>query len=162
MKWLTRSRAHRGQALVEFALVFPVFLLLLFGLIDIGRYVFVTNSFSQAAREAARFGAVEQWQYGCPASVPVASQNRFTCTLEIAKGRLVGSGIQTSGGSPSTVTCSDGNGNTRSAVNCHANDLLRVHLTSGTGATQFRLLTPFISQLIAPPVINADAQVAVQ
>ena len=48
---------HRpfGQALVEFALVLPVFLLIVFGIIDVGRYVYVTNAFNQAAREAARW-----------------------------------------------------------------------------------------------------------
>ena len=51
----------RGQALVEFAIVAPVFFLLLFGVIDLGRYVYVTNAFGQAAREGARYGAVQSW-----------------------------------------------------------------------------------------------------
>ena len=74
------GRRPLGQALVEFALVLPVFLLIVFGIIDVGRYVYMNNAFNQAAREAARYGSVEQWSYSCPASVPVASQNRFTCT----------------------------------------------------------------------------------
>jgi Flp pilus assembly protein TadG len=49
----------KGQALVEFALVIPIFLLMLFGLIDGGRYVYMSNVLSQAAREAARVGAAE-------------------------------------------------------------------------------------------------------
>ena len=57
---MVRSRPHeRGQALVEFALVLPVFLLLLFGLIDGGRYVYMNSVLSQAAREGARVGAAE-------------------------------------------------------------------------------------------------------
>ena len=48
-----------GQALVEFALILPVFLLLLFGLIDVGRYVYMNTVLSQAAREGARLGAAE-------------------------------------------------------------------------------------------------------
>jgi Flp pilus assembly protein TadG len=55
-------RPHRhgnGQALVEFALVLPVFLLMLFGLIDGGRYVYMNSVLSQAAREGARLGAAE-------------------------------------------------------------------------------------------------------
>ncbi|MEJ7749458.1 MAG: TadE/TadG family type IV pilus assembly protein, partial [Candidatus Limnocylindrales bacterium] len=44
---------------MEFALVLPVFLLLLFGLIDGGRYVFVNSTLSNAAREGARLGSVE-------------------------------------------------------------------------------------------------------
>jgi Flp pilus assembly protein TadG len=48
-----------GQALVEFALVLPIFFLLLFGLIDVGRYVYMNTVLSQAAREGARLGAAE-------------------------------------------------------------------------------------------------------
>ena len=51
-------RGERGQTLVEFALIMPVFLILLFGLADFGRgfyaYLIVTN----AAREGARSAAV--------------------------------------------------------------------------------------------------------
>ena len=43
----------------------PVFLLMLFGLIDGARYVFVSNALSNAAREGARKASVEaswkQW-----------------------------------------------------------------------------------------------------
>ena len=49
----------RGQSLVEFALVIPVFLLMLFGLIDVGRFVYLNSTLSQAAREGARLGSVE-------------------------------------------------------------------------------------------------------
>lgn len=51
---------RRGQALAEFALVLPVVLLLIFGLIDLGRAVFLANSVTNAAREGARFAIVHQ------------------------------------------------------------------------------------------------------
>ncbi len=54
-----RGRHGRGQTLVEFALVLPIFLLMLFGLIDMGRYVYLNSTLSQAAREGARVAAVE-------------------------------------------------------------------------------------------------------
>jgi Flp pilus assembly protein TadG len=54
----TRRRDH-GQGLVEFALVLPIFLLLIFGVIDGGRYVYVNSTLSNAAREGARLGSVE-------------------------------------------------------------------------------------------------------
>jgi Flp pilus assembly protein TadG len=50
----------RGQALVEFALIVPVFILLLVGLFDLGRGVFAFNTISNAAREAARVAIVDQ------------------------------------------------------------------------------------------------------
>jgi hypothetical protein len=67
-------RNSRGQSLVEFALVLPIFLLIFFGLIDVGRVVYLQNAFNEAAREGARYGSVEQWAFGCPASVPWRSR----------------------------------------------------------------------------------------
>ena len=50
----TRSGGQRSQALIEFALVSPVLLLLLFGVIDIGRAIFFYDTINHAAREGAR------------------------------------------------------------------------------------------------------------
>ncbi|MCG0274878.1 MAG: pilus assembly protein [Thermosediminibacteraceae bacterium] len=51
-------RTQRGQAVVEFALVLPLLVLILFGVLEFGRifhtYIVITN----AAREGARLGAV--------------------------------------------------------------------------------------------------------
>jgi hypothetical protein len=55
-----RSRRSRGQALVEFALVIPIFLLLLVALFDLGRAVFAYNTLTNAAREGARTAIVNQ------------------------------------------------------------------------------------------------------
>lgn len=54
-----RRTAGRGQTLVEFALVLPIFVLLLFAVIDGGRYIFLSSALSNAAREGARLGSVE-------------------------------------------------------------------------------------------------------
>jgi Flp pilus assembly protein TadG len=48
-----------GQGLVELALVLPLFLLLLFAMLDVGRYVYMSSVLSQAAREGARLAAAE-------------------------------------------------------------------------------------------------------
>ena len=47
-----------GQALVEFALVIPLFLFLVFGIIDLGRGVWAADTAAHAASEAARFAIV--------------------------------------------------------------------------------------------------------
>jgi Flp pilus assembly protein TadG len=47
-------RGQSSQALIEFALISPVLLLLLFGIIDIGRAIFYYDTLSHAAREGAR------------------------------------------------------------------------------------------------------------
>jgi hypothetical protein len=48
------GRSQRSQALIEFALVSPVLLLLVFGVIDLGRAIFYYDTLNHAAREGAR------------------------------------------------------------------------------------------------------------
>ena len=48
----------RGQALVEFAFVAPLFFLILFATIDFGRYVYYVQILNNAAREGTRFAIV--------------------------------------------------------------------------------------------------------
>lgn len=50
--------ASRGQALVEFALILPLFLMVLTGVIVLGIIVFYNQQLTNAAREAARFVAI--------------------------------------------------------------------------------------------------------
>jgi hypothetical protein len=63
------SARSRGQALVEFALVFPIFLLILFSIIDFGRYVYYVQILNNAAREGARY-AIVHGSIGIPSSGP--------------------------------------------------------------------------------------------
>jgi hypothetical protein len=46
-----------AQAMVEFALALPILLLLIYGLIEVGRLLFIYNSVVSAARQATRYGA---------------------------------------------------------------------------------------------------------
>lgn len=55
---MTRHRDSRGQALVEFALVVPIFVLLLVAIFDLGHVVWANDAISNAAREAARYAIV--------------------------------------------------------------------------------------------------------
>jgi TadE-like protein len=55
-----RPSHGRGQALVEFALILPVFLLIVVSLFDLGRAVFAFNTLTNAAREGARLAIVNQ------------------------------------------------------------------------------------------------------
>jgi Flp pilus assembly protein TadG len=48
---------QRAQGMLEFALVLPILLLLMFGIIEFGRLLFMYVSVSSASREAARYGA---------------------------------------------------------------------------------------------------------
>jgi Flp pilus assembly protein TadG len=54
------ASGRRGQTLVEFALLLPVFLLLLLGILDGGRAVYAYSTIANAARHAARVAIVNQ------------------------------------------------------------------------------------------------------
>ena len=54
--------ASRGQAMVEFALVVPLFILVLVGLFDVGRAVYAYHTVNNAAREAGRLAIVDQYE----------------------------------------------------------------------------------------------------
>lgn len=55
---LRKVVSTKGNALVEFALVLPILLLVLFGITELGRMVMTTNVLNTASREGARLAAV--------------------------------------------------------------------------------------------------------
>ena len=59
MKKMMRNRLknENAQTMIEFALVFPLVLLIVYGLIEFGRMLFIYSSTTSAAREGARYGA---------------------------------------------------------------------------------------------------------
>ena len=52
------GRRSRGQAIVELALVFPLFVMVFFGIIVLGIGVFYQQQITNSAREAARFASI--------------------------------------------------------------------------------------------------------
>ncbi len=52
------QRNTHGQGLVEFALLLPLLLLLLLGIIEFGIAVFAYNTTANVGREVARYGVV--------------------------------------------------------------------------------------------------------
>lgn len=59
--------------MVEFALVAPMFFLLLFGIIEAGRFIFYYETLSHATREGARYAIVNGANtdiVGCPSGPP--------------------------------------------------------------------------------------------
>ena len=55
-----RRRRRRGAFIVEFAVVAPVFFLLVFGILEFGRMVMVQQVLTNASREGARRAVLEQ------------------------------------------------------------------------------------------------------
>jgi Flp pilus assembly protein TadG len=59
---LRHRGSRRGQALLEFALVLPIFVLFLVAIFDLGRAAFAYNTLTNAAREGARMAIVNQYK----------------------------------------------------------------------------------------------------
>jgi Flp pilus assembly protein TadG len=56
---MRRTSDDRGQSLVEFALIIPIVLLIIVGIFDLGRVVFINNSLSDGARDGARHASTD-------------------------------------------------------------------------------------------------------
>jgi Flp pilus assembly protein TadG len=66
-----RGTNEAGAAVVEFALVAPLLLILVFGIIDLGRAYSTLNQLAASAREGARFAAVLPNPVSSPAELQV-------------------------------------------------------------------------------------------
>lgn len=67
MSNIKRISRRRGQGLVEFALVLPFLLILVYGLFEVGRLVFIYSTIISSSREAVRYGsAVGMSDVGVP------------------------------------------------------------------------------------------------
>jgi Flp pilus assembly protein TadG len=148
-----RHRRSRGQGLVEFALVLPIFAIMLFGIIDLGRYVATANALGNSAREAARVASV-----GLRPSPQCDGLTRSACATSVAKSN---SWFVPESGITVTVSCerSSNGGGTTPVANpdlCRTNDLLTVHAQS-----TFNLVTPLIAQFVGSLTISGDSKVLV-
>lgn len=115
-------RRDRGQALVEFGLVLPILLLLIFGLIDLGRVVYAQNALSEGARDGARWGSVQ-----ARAASDIPGIEAYTVDR-----------IEAVPGVSATANCV-----TSSVLGCSPNDVLQV-----TAEADVEMITPVIAQLM--------------
>ena len=51
-------RNERGQDLAEYALILPIFLLIIMGIFDMGRAVYYYSALQNSVREGARYGII--------------------------------------------------------------------------------------------------------
>lgn len=136
----------RGQSLVEFALILPVLIVTLLGMLDFGRAIYAYNAVSEAARNGARVAIVNQ----TPSDICL-----------VAAGRAVALGLPTAcapNGNPGTqgvwVTTSGVAGCTPVPdINC---------LESVKVTYQFRPITPVIGAILGPINISSTSTVPVE
>jgi general stress protein CsbA len=170
---VSRRRHEGGQTLIEFALVLPVFLVLLFAVIDIGRVVYVNSVVSQAAREAARLAAVEASWIGstdgscgttggpvCPGGVTTGSPSLASEAIAAANRMVAPLGTITS--ADIYISCNAAGSAPTGAwtgVSCvrHSTDdvvSIRVRL-------RFTPLTPVATQFVGSPYLYGAATMVI-
>ncbi len=98
------SRGRRGQAAVEFALVLPFLLIMLVGIVEFGRAWNEHQVITDAAREAARKGAIDD------ANVTLATID------STAKDAMVAGGINVALRCKTCVTVTNWDGDTNTAI----------------------------------------------
>jgi hypothetical protein len=166
---LDRRTRCRGQSLVEFTLVVPLFVVMLFGIFDGGRAVYMTSVLSQAAREATRVASVEARWIGstdpacntsggpvCPATFEafkadlVAAANRMVVPFVTIPSSQLYVSCDESGGTPT------GNWTTSACASNTTGKVVSVRVT-----LTFSAITPVIGQLIGPLSLAGAASMTI-
>lgn len=107
-----RETTEAGQSLMEFALMLPFLCLLLIGVVEIGRAIFITLAATNAATAGAEYGS----QNTASASQPTGTPSMTNSALCEANGETNGvcntTGILTASGitASSGCVCDSGNG----------------------------------------------------
>lgn len=97
------QRHSRGQALVEFAIVIPVFMLVLGGVVQFGMIFWGQNTINQIVRDSGRYAAtVENCSGGADADVILATE-------ALADGTILADTLTVSAPTWSADTCPDSN-----------------------------------------------------
>ena len=150
---MKRLADSRGATVVEFAIVVPLLLVLVFGIIDFARYFSVASSVNTASRESARYGSSVG---DSPNAVP-----RFTdCDEIIAAG--VGFGVVTDitaanysityDRGPATAvfqTCPAGGPNPDAAAFLPSDRIIV------TVSREFQFITPFLGSVFGPVTVTS-------
>ncbi len=143
--------SERGASMVEAALAVPIILIVLFGLVDFGRYIATTTTVTNASREAARYAAGTGVGSGtvaryadCDGMRDAARQ--FGVIAEPTDGQIT---LQFDEGPGTSVflTCS-GSSVTESDV--ESGDRIRV-----TVDVPYQPVTPLIDDILGPQTISA-------
>lgn len=130
------TKRSAGAAGVEFALVFPMFLLVVFGAVELGTALYDRAIITNASREAARAGVMLQ-------TTPMSTTN----VGNVARTYIQNNLVDYSGSAPTptvTVTQLDGNTNTGSRLQVHVS-----YTFNGL------LLTPLLKPLSGPLAMNS-------
>lgn len=98
-------QTEAGQSLVEFTMVLPIFLILLFGLVDFGRAFYTWLVVTNAAREGARAAAIQATAETVDARIYSSFCGNYPsdCTLDPGKLTIAKTNIQGTRGTATTI-----------------------------------------------------------
>ncbi len=153
------SRRSGGQALVEFALVFPLMMLLVFGVLDAGRAILAYNTVASVARDAARVAIVNQAQAGGSGSQACDTTNSLAwaagCAVYSAHGTIP---ISTANVTVAYMDPTD----TTSCLQATGYTISNGCLAEVTVTAPFSPLTPVIAQLIGTLTLSSTSKIPVE
>src|SRR5689334_11227415 len=110
-------RSESGQGLLEVALVTPLLLLLLLGVVDLGRYAYEAILVGNAARAGAGYGAQNPYTAGDPTGICDAASDDFQGSAVACSGNT-STGTNGTLSVTSTFVCECDNAGTISAGSC--------------------------------------------
>ena len=152
----TRRRRTAGQALVEFSLALIPCLLLLMGIADLGRGIYMSNGVSQAAREIARTTAVHL----CATSGTCTLGNSAETAATVNTQKKMVPGLSDPSSTISYV-CTDVLGNTLASTACTGGtNVTGPTFVQVTVSVPYSALTPILS-MVAPSTLSATAHIEV-
>jgi Flp pilus assembly protein TadG len=149
-------RRRRGQALVEFALVLPILLLMIFGIVDAGRLIYTYNTVSNAARDGARVAIVNQSNFGtdtCDTTSTTAWPIGCAVTSGLELGLTAADVSVSYRDATDSVACSDPNNPGQLLIGCLA-------VVTATG--DFTPITPVIGQIIGQVSLSSTTKIPVE
>ena len=152
------GRRQRGQSLVEFALVFPIIVLLIAGFFEIGRAVFAYNTIANAARQGARVAVVNQLAdvTECDTTRPVEDPYEPHWTI---KGCAL-SAAATLGLAPSNVSISY---ESPPGTSLDCDPTLHVGCIAVVTVTyDFEVATPFVNVVIGPIAMSQTSEMPIE
>jgi Flp pilus assembly protein TadG len=97
---------ERGAAMVEFALVAPLLLLMVLGIAEFGRAYNVQANLSQAAREGVRVMALQNDVAGAIAATKTAAPTLILTNISVTPASCIASGTTPAATATVTVTYS--------------------------------------------------------
>jgi Flp pilus assembly protein TadG len=137
---ITPRRRSTGQALAEFALVFPILMVLIIAIFDAGRLVFAYNDITNAAREGTRTGIIDQ--------TPATIQNEVM--RQATSLGLTAANVQVQFCTADLVTCNATKPTTLDKV------------VEVTVSYDWQAITPIIGGLIGPKTVTAVSRMPIE